>query len=276
MLVLFSLGVICSMKKSAHLRFLIFLTFLVLCVEIGYLIFPIISNSEQSSSGNLEELPTVVLPGTETSGLWGHRLSELSQSMLVTDEQLDSVLKDWQEVNDGVGALIILPEFDVIEPVICNAENNKQWLRTAITGEYAVRGTVFLDYRCDINNNAIKLIHGHNMSNGTIFGGLPSYIEKESMSEIQNAELYLPSGKAVYEPYAVITVDGNDEALYINPLLSWDEMEAFSKDLLHRSVVPGGVIHSLDTLILNTCWYGESGREHNLHCLVVYSRVEAE
>lgn len=261
------------MKKNVSLRILVFLTIIVLFIEFGYLLFPILVPERISPATTDVSIPSLAIPDDETSGFWSRRLSELSQTTLATDEQLDELLKQWQEINSGVGALIILPEFDVIEPVICNAENNNQWLRTDIEGNYAIRGTVFLDYRCDIENNVIKLIHGHNMRNGTIFGGLSSYLQCADISEIQNAELYLPSGKAIYEPYAVLSVDSTKEALYIDPLISIDEMKAFSEDLLSRSLVPGGTIHSLDTLVLNTCWYGESGKEHNLHCLVVYSRV---
>lgn len=224
-------------------------------------------------SGDVSAIETVTLSSVESSGFWNNRITALARQGTANDEDLAELLTYWREVNASVDAILVIPELEVCEPVLCGAPDNYAWLRTNIYGQQDKHGAVFLDYRCNISSSAIKLLHGHNMADNTMFGRVPEYLLRNRVSDIQSIYLYVDAGKIEYAPTSIISIDSTEETLPINPLVSVNELGALANDLLDRSVLPGGTLHSLDLLVLNTCWYGATGSEHNLHCIAVFSKV---
>lgn len=224
-----------------------------------------------------EIIESLELPKQYSSGLEGELVLEASRATRVKDEDRLLELSDWQVINSKVGTLVRVENtglgLSIDEPVLCGVADNRQWLRTNIRGEYDVGGTVFMDYQCNLNWGLLKLIHGHNMKNGTMFSGLPILLGISDCSEAPLIELTFEDGVAQYEVFAVVSVNSKEEALPINVYATVEETEGVLEDLLNRSLVPGGVIHSVDSVVLNTCWYGESGQEHNLHCIVAASKI---
>ncbi len=229
-------------------------------------------SSDEASSSNIA-LEEITLPTTETSGLWGHRIMQVNNAPGEFVQELADELKNWRVINPYVCAILMIDDFDVKEPVIQARVSNQQWLRTNILGEADIKGSVFMDYRCNLESNAVKMIHGHNMSDGTVFGQLPNLLFCKDCEEMPEVKLYTDNGLQVYQPYAAFSVSSKEEALPLDALMKYDDVVATTDEFLERSWVKGGEITSLDTLVLNTCWYGESGKEHNLHCIVVFSRV---
>lgn len=247
-------------------RVLLFIFTLSLAVFLVIAFSPV-----QKESGTDDS--AVSLPKDQTSGLDTEFIIELGKATLVPDETRGELLKEWQTINEKVGLMLTITDLDVSEPVLCGVKDNKEWLRTDITGTPNVCGTVFLDYRCNLELCLTKLIHGHNMKNGTMFGPLPALLDLESCADAPILELTYAEGTAKYEVCAVLSVNSKEETLPIDIFTTVEETEEMLRDLVSRSVVPDGVIHSVDSLILNTCWYGESGVEHNLHCIVVATRI---
>lgn len=221
-----------------------------------------IALSEQTSSGR-----------RQSSILLGELLYDFSAiaSAPLTDE-LQLTLLEYQEVNSSVIGLLDIPDLNIFEPIL-EARDNKQWLRTNIYGEPDVAGAVFMDWRSNLQLTPVKLIHGHNMSDGTMFGRLPELLFYENCSDMPAIYLHTEQGTATYRVFSVISVDATEEALPVDPLAGVDEIRALQQALFKRSWVPGGNPETLDILTLNTCWYGESGNERNLHCIVSAARV---
>lgn len=213
------------------------------------------------------------LPTEETSILFSDLLLEIRSAVAKDDQEAAQELQDWRSINKDVYALLEIPELGIDEPVVGATESNNQWLRTNIYGKYSVAGCVFLDYRCKLGVSPVTLIHGHNMKNGTMFGNLPDLLKLENCSDAPIIKLYTEAGWLEYEVFSVISVDSKEEALPVETLATEEDVVQIQEDLLSRSVVPGGEIHTSDLLVLNTCWYGESGVERNLHCIVSASRV---
>ena len=215
----------------------------------------------------------IELPSQESSGLYGEILLDLGNSALEEDAELSDTLSKWKEINRDVCALLLVESLGIIEPVVKPKVDNKEYLRKNIYGADSLAGTVFLDYRCDINSSPIKMFHGHNMKDGTMFANLPDLFYVDGFEEPVDIELYLEGGKAVYRVFSVVSVDSKEEALPIDMLQDGSDVRSILDDLLERSVVSGGTIFSNDAVILNTCWYGKNGSERNLHCIVAASRV---
>lgn len=215
----------------------------------------------------------ITLPTQQSSVLDGELIVQASMASLVEDACRQAVLADWQKVNELAKCLLTIDGLGIEEPVLCGVSDNKAWLRRAITGEYSIAGTVFLDSRCNLGTQPIKLIHGHNMKGGEMFGRLPSLLELESVEDAPIIRLTFEQGSAEYKVFSVMSVNSKQEALPLNNLANETETAEVLEDMLARSLVPGGKISSYDVVVLNTCWYGESGTERNLHCLVAASRV---
>lgn len=246
-----------------------FATALAILLSISFLVAVFHAKSQE----DITDLPIINLPTDKTSGLDSEFVIELGKSSLAQDDSLQGLLYDWKDINDKVDMLLVIKDLGVSEPVVCNVKDNKEWLRTDITGVPNVAGTVFLDYRCNLDLCLTKLVHGHNMKNGTMFGPLPALLELESCNDAPTIQVVYLEGVATYEVCAVLSVNSKKETLPIDVLASVEDTQVMLEDLVARSLVPDGVIHSVDSLVLNTCWYGESGNERNLHCIVVATRV---
>lgn len=223
------------------------------------------------SSEKLDVNQKLSLPSSYSSGLYADIMSTFYENNPATEEQL-TLLREWQEVNSRAFALLICEGLDICEPVL-RVEDNSSWLRTNIYGEPDKAGTIFMDYRCNPDMNTVKLLHGHNMKDNTMFGNVPDLLELSDCADAPAFTLVVDGHQIVYEVFAILSVDAREEALPVPTLSDAATTRAMSADLLARSLVPGGVIHSDDLLLLNTCWYGESGMERYLHCIVAASRV---
>lgn len=75
-----------------------------------------------------------------------------------------------------------------IDDVVVQCEDNDRYLDTAFDGGYAQPGTLFIDFRCvvndyDFNQSDNIIIYGHNQADGTMFGTLNRYkVTKQNTS----------------------------------------------------------------------------------------------
>lgn len=213
------------------------------------------------------------LPVQQTSYTFGELVNTVSSWLAVEDDTMHRDLEYWQSVNNDVCAMIAIPDYDLYYPVVQATESNNQWLRTDIYGNPATSGCVFLDVRCNMETIPVKLVHGHNMRDGSMFASLPNYLTLSDCSEAPLIELYIEDGLLIYQVFAVLSVNSKEEALPVDALATSDTLDSMISELIDRSVVPGGTCTSYDLLALNTCWYGQSGKERNLHCVVIASRI---
>lgn len=220
----------------------------------------------------LESKGTITLPSQETSITQRQLIEKINDAFVEEDEVAAAELERWQNVNLDVCYIVDIPALSVREPVVSATKDNKQWLRTNIYGDSDIAGCVFLDYRCTSALNSVKLIHGHNMKDGSMFGNLPTLLTITNCDEAPTINLYTKDGWLEYSVFSVLSIDSTKETLPLDALLSTNDVTEMSQDLLRRSLVPGGKIESEDILVLNTCWYGVSGIERNLHCIVAASR----
>lgn len=220
----------------------------------------------------LELQGTIALPLQKTSITQRQLIETINAALAIRDEVAAAELESWQDVNSDVYYIIDIPALNIREPVVLSIVDNRQWLRTSIYGESDIAGCAFLDYRCASTLNSVKLIHGHNMKDGSMFGNLPTLLTITNCDEAPTINLYTEDGWLEYSVFSVLSIDSTKETLPLDALLSTNDVTEMSQDLLRRSLVPGGKIESEDILVLNTCWYGVSGLERNLHCIVAASR----
>ncbi len=83
----------------------------------------------------------------------------------------------YQQNNDLAGWLSF-PETALDCPVMYTPEDPEKYLRMAFDGSYAISGSLFIgDGSSPDGSNVI--VYGHNMKNGTMFGGLTAYAQED-------------------------------------------------------------------------------------------------
>lgn len=177
----------------------------------------------------------------------------------------------FEQNSDCVG-WICIPDTAVDYPVMHTPDDPQKYLRLDFYGQYSASGVPFLESRCSMEGDHL-IIYGHNMKNGTMFGSLKQYTDRDYLSGHPAIEFETASGCVRYEVFAVAVVnkyddwysftEAADEAAYQEQVSRIRE-----KALLTTEVVPayGGQL-----LTLSTC-YG-SGSDNRLIVVAVANEI---
>ncbi|MDD6571287.1 MAG: class B sortase [Thermoflexaceae bacterium] len=156
---------------------------------------------------------------------------------------------------DAVGYLQI-PAIDVLLPVV-QGTDNEYYLSHTLTGESSKNGTLFIDCR---NTDGIEsqntIIYGHNMKNGSMFGSLRKFMDKDFFAEGDNKYFYFYIGNKIYkyEIYSVHTTPAVSET-YATEFESGDAFLSYTNAMIRASYHSTSVsmTGSSKTITLSTC-----------------------
>lgn len=156
---------------------------------------PLVTNNTSNTNNTpdtQEELPPVL---SEVTG------ETVKQDVILTNYD-HAALKALN--SDAVGYLQI-PAIDVLLPVVQGTDNS-YYLSHAINGAQSSNGTLFID--CG-NKDGIEsqnaIIYGHNMKNGSMFGSLKKYNNKDFFNTEGNQYFYFYTDKKIYK-YQIYSV----------------------------------------------------------------------
>ena len=161
---------------------------------------------------------------------------------------------------DTVGFLTIGETVDL--PVVQRENDNEYYLTHAYSGEEAREGALFLDGANRLSDENL-IVYGHNMRNGTMFGKLSSFGEREFLLENAVVRFDTLYENALYVPFAMFeaSMDENDAHYFDVRQIVFDEtsFELFVLKLRSRSVfdVPVEVEYGDQLLTLVTCSYND-------------------
>ncbi len=140
------------------------------------------------------------------------------------------------EVNKDVIGWIFIEGTDINYPLL-KGKTNKQYLFQSYEKKYAVAGSIFLDYRCSEDfSDYNTVVYGHNMKNGTMFGKLDKYLEKDYLEKHPYVYIILADGS--WNKYRVFScyqapVDG---ATYDLPTDTKKKIKAFVSLLKEKNL----------------------------------------
>lgn len=124
-------------------------------------------------------------------------------------EILSEFQPKYDENNDMVG-WIKIPGTAIDYPVVQTPDRPNYYLHRDFSGAEDYAGTLYVREKCDVNTPSDNVtIYGHNMANGTMFGPLHKYKEKqfwEANTLVQFDTLY---ERHTYEIFAVFRVSAN-------------------------------------------------------------------
>lgn len=102
-------------------------------------------------------------------------------------------------VNLDVIAWIQIPALDISYPVV-QGKDNAYYLHHLFSGESNINGSIFVDCHNQPDfTDQNTIVYGHNMKNGSMFGTLDKYQDKELFEQHPEFYLYLPDKILKYQ-----------------------------------------------------------------------------
>lgn len=186
--------------------------------------------------------------------------SEINLKRIVNEEILanENTLK---EKNSDYRMWIKMNETNINYPVL-QGEGNDFYLYSDFNGDYYYPGSIFIDYRNDIENDNNLWIFGHNMADGSMFADLVKLKDETYFNENPEIILVKDGIQYIYEIFAVnvVPADGAEIVLdfdnkddmnrYIERI---KEESIFYRDIKAEDIVEEEGISSLITMV--TCSY---------------------
>lgn len=166
-------------------------------------------------------------------------------------------LASLQAAYPDVKAWLTVPGTQIDYPVLqSGADDPEHYLRRGFTGSWRFAGSLFLQADC-VPDGRCLVIYGHNMTDGSMFGGLPNYLDAAYARQHATVRLETPAGVDEYTVAAVLETDAAQ--LPFNRTVFADDADflAFVDSLLAASKIQTGVSITADSrlLVLVTCSY---------------------
>ncbi len=266
------------MKRKSRKKLLIWIAIVLLAILLGVSLWQLISTAERYREEKIvhrallvykpalpaDASPTDPAPtdpadpdGQEPEG--GQEQAEVPQ---VVNE---SILRMQGEYPNALG-WITVPGTNVDYP-FTQAKDNKYYLRRGLDGRYLYAGVPFLDYRCAPDfTSANTIVYGHNLRNGTMFGSLEKFRQKEFFDENREFYVFLPYETIRVEIFACLVISPNQGEYLYTSVLNGDFVGQIRADARQfRSLQEA---EGARYVTLSTCGYEFSGAR-----IVVVGRI---
>lgn len=175
---------------------------LLLCICIGsaaMLIYDMIILPRQNRElvkGLKDSFPEIPSPGENT------KQAGKENEVSVVD------LSSLQAQFPNVQGWLTIPDTRIDYPVLKSSMDNPEYyLRRNYKGDYDINGSLFLQADCSLTESGNRIIYGHNMNSGAMFGNLEKYVDKEYWQAHPKVFLQTEAGIEVYEVAAVLKAD---------------------------------------------------------------------
>jgi len=140
-----------------------------------------------------------------------------------------------REINPEVFSWLTIFDTNIDYPV-ARADNNEKYVNTNIMGEYAVSGSLFLDYNHpDDLSDFSNIIYGHHMDKSTMFGEIASFEDEAFFLSHKYGNLFYNGKDHGLELFAFMEVDAYDSSVYRTSIPEGDEL-AYYRLLLDKSM----------------------------------------
>lgn len=139
----------------------------------GMLIHNLVRSArEQAANEALTQRVESKVPSSETAETNNDDSASSQTSALERNYQ--SLVQE----NSYLAAWLMIESTKVDYPVLYTPDDPECYLRKAFDGSYALSGSLFIGADCFPNGTNI-IIYGHNMKDGSMFGGLGSYADED-------------------------------------------------------------------------------------------------
>ena len=174
----------------------------------------------------------------------------------------DPTFEELVATNPDVLGWLTLYGTGVDYPLV-QGKSNDEYLNTNPSGEFALSGSLFLDYRNARDfSNPSTIVFGHHMENHLLFGDLDQYGGAEYFQRHRYGNVYYGGRNHGVEVCAYLLVDAYDEVVYGTTVGSSPTTEEFLAYLKAHAGqwMDGGLTADDHMLVLSTCGSGTNDR----------------
>lgn len=188
-------------------------------------------------------------------------MNNVTNEVIIEDNNIEDINNYRKKYNNNeiVGSITILnSNFKVL---FAQTTNNSYYLNHLLNKEYNELGSVFLDYRTNIDNNKKINIYGHNNNIETSFNYLINYLDNKFYKEHRKIIIATSNNNYLYEVFSIQIVSSNYIHMKVN-FNSKKEWNDYLENILNNSIYKEDInIDNIDkVLTLQTCTNIEDGQ----------------
>ena len=143
----------------------------------------------------------------------------------------DSPFAQLKAINPDITAWITMPGTAIDYPIL-QGSSNYSYINTDVYGNFALAGSIFLDYRNDENfEDNYSLVYGHDMAKSRMFGDINLYKDKEFFEENHLGVLLTPKENHLLLSIACVVTPAGNSSLF-NP----DNWKNYSPEQILKAV----------------------------------------
>ena len=168
------------------------------------------------------------------------------------------------EINPDVIGWLTIDDTSIDYPLV-QGKNNNEYLNKTVTGEFALGGSLFLDYRNTPDfSDPLSIVYGHNMTGDMMFGCIDNYDDPDYFNSHLDGTLYCGGAYYRLEIFAYISADGHNARIYA-PRLNEEDCREWLQEIgkLARNrtekIPKDGPI-----LLMSTCAIGQTNQRNLL------------
>lgn len=161
-----------------------------------------------------------------------------------------------KEVNPDIYSWILIPDTPINYPVVQHPDDNTHYINYNLDGSKGYPGCIFTEnYNSKDWEDVNTILYGHNMRNGSMFGKLNSFANKDFFEEHPYIFIYSPDAVRVYQIFAAYEFSD----LHLMAAFDWNEPEDVSRFFAVVSGYPGNYDKTVELsdddnyLTLSTC-----------------------
>lgn len=115
-----------------------------------------------------------------------------------------------QALYPDVRGWLTIPGTNIDYPVLQSGEENPEYyLKRNYQGEWDANGSLFLQWNCSAEDGPNRIIYGHNMNSGAMFGNLDQYEDAEFWAAHRNVFFQTEKGMEEYTVVSALKTDIN-------------------------------------------------------------------
>lgn len=193
--------------------------------------------------------------------------SEGSSDYNMEFERMKSKLEALRVQNSDIVGFIYVPETKISYPVT-KYTDNEFYLEHSFDKKTLKSGTIFMDYRNleNIGENKNIVIYGHNMSNGSMLGGVAKFYKNEEFFRDTPIILYAFDGIYTFEVFSIYRTT-SDYQYFQTEFKSDEEFVSFANTMRGNSIYSKDITFSANDIILtlSTCTNTTQTGRYALH-----------
>lgn len=163
--------------------------------------------------------------------------------------------KNYYNNSDIIGSIKI--DDTKIDSLLVKSDDNEFYLNHDLYKNFDIKGTIFVDYRVNLNSDQIN-IYGHNSNVYDVqFKDLENYLKKDFYVNHRYINLWDGVNEYIYEIFSIQLINDDYEHMIVNPKNKIDHIKKLSKSIYDTGV---NVDINDNILILQTCSYDINGK----------------